>query len=53
MPLDAVKNDQALLVGPFQQMSINRAIVHPNRQLGRREVVLYLDVKFQGFRVSL
>ena len=45
MALDAVEYDKALPVGSFQLLAVSRVIIHPNRQVGRREVVFHLDVE--------
>ena len=44
MAPDAMEYDKVLPVGSFQLLGVSSVIIHPNRQVGRREVVFHLDV---------
>src|SRR5450755_160549 len=45
VPPDAMEYDKVLPVGSFELLGVSRAIIHPNRQVGGREVVFHREVE--------
>jgi len=48
MSLNMVKDDQTFLVGSLQSVCVGQAIIHPDREIGRRELMVHLDFQRRG-----